>query len=108
MGTNPRTSVVDDRGQSWEMPSLYIADTSLFPTASGVNPMLTCLALASIVADNIIQDLNSLSHKENQQYRHRRWQRLTFQRQATTLLKTGIAGILILSACSYASRSRRR
>jgi choline dehydrogenase-like flavoprotein len=32
--------------QTHELAGLYVADASLFPTASGVNPMLSVMALA--------------------------------------------------------------
>lgn len=39
MGTNPRKSVVDPRGRVWGTDNLYVADASIFPSSSGVNPM---------------------------------------------------------------------
>ena len=36
---------------------LYVADASLFPTAIGVNPMLTVMALARRVARTVLADL---------------------------------------------------
>jgi len=39
MGTSPRNSVVDDHGRVWGKKNLYVADASLFPSCSGVNPM---------------------------------------------------------------------
>lgn len=41
MGTSPRNSAVDPRGRVWGTEGLYVADASVFPTASGVNPMVT-------------------------------------------------------------------
>mgnify|MGYP000486167474 CR=1 FL=1 len=35
---------------------LYVADGSLFPTAIGVNPMITILALAKRVARTVLSD----------------------------------------------------
>jgi choline dehydrogenase-like flavoprotein len=46
IGANPATSAVDPDHQTHELPGLYVADASLFPTASGVNPMLSVMALA--------------------------------------------------------------
>lgn len=57
MGADRRRAVVDTRGQSWGVRGLYVADASLFPTASGVNPMVTAEALAYVVAQNIAEDL---------------------------------------------------
>ena len=46
MGTDPASSAVGPDHQTHELPGLYVADASLFPTASGVNPMLSVMALA--------------------------------------------------------------
>jgi choline dehydrogenase-like flavoprotein len=53
MGRDARTSVCDERGAVHGMQGLYIADASLFPASSGVNPMLTVMALAHYVARGI-------------------------------------------------------
>ena len=50
MGGNRRDSAVDGNGESWQARDLYVADGSLFPSASGVNPMVTIAALAYHVA----------------------------------------------------------
>jgi len=46
MGASARTSVVDAEHRVWGIRGLYVADASVFPTASGVNPMLTVMAIA--------------------------------------------------------------
>jgi long-chain-alcohol oxidase len=46
IGTDPATSAVGPDHQTHEVEGLYVADASLFPTASGVNPMLSVMALA--------------------------------------------------------------
>jgi choline dehydrogenase-like flavoprotein len=46
MGLDPATSVVDARQEAHSLRGLFIADASVFPSASGVNPMLTIMALA--------------------------------------------------------------
>ena len=46
MGANARTSVVDPEHRVWGVKGLYVADASAFPTASGVNPMLTIMGMA--------------------------------------------------------------
>ncbi|KAH8093522.1 long-chain-alcohol oxidase [Aureococcus anophagefferens] len=56
MGRSPRDSVVDAAGESWELPGLVV-DASLFPTASGVNPMITTMALAKVVSDGLVRRL---------------------------------------------------
>ena len=53
MGTDPETSVVDPSGRLWGCPNIYVADTSVFPSSSGVGPSLTVAAHALRVADQI-------------------------------------------------------
>jgi gluconate 2-dehydrogenase alpha chain len=54
MGNNPKTSVVNRYGQSWDIPNLFIVGSSTFPTMSGFNPTLTIQALAYMSADAIV------------------------------------------------------
>jgi choline dehydrogenase-like flavoprotein len=51
MGANPDHSVVDPQGRVWGYDNLIVADASLFPQSSGVNPMLTVFAMAKRVAE---------------------------------------------------------
>ncbi|WP_369601673.1 GMC family oxidoreductase [Hahella sp. SMD15-11] len=50
MGTDDRTSVVAPDGHVHGMPSLMVADGSLFPSAPGINPSLTIMAMAQRIA----------------------------------------------------------
>ncbi len=54
MGRDPARSVVDGRGESHEVRGLYVADGSAFPTSSGVNPMITIMAIADRVAGGLV------------------------------------------------------
>jgi len=53
LGADRKTSVADPYGEVHGVKGLYIADASGFPTASGVNPMLSVMALAYRVAQRI-------------------------------------------------------
>lgn len=53
MGPRPDQDVVDLSGQAHDLPGLYVADASLFPTPIGVNPQITISALALRVADRL-------------------------------------------------------
>jgi len=53
MGTHPTTSVCGPTGELHDVPGVWIGDTSAFPTPSGANPMLTCMALAHRTAEMI-------------------------------------------------------
>jgi choline dehydrogenase-like flavoprotein len=53
IGADPTSSAVGPDHQAHEVKGLYVADASLFPTASGVNPMLSVMALAHRAAGQI-------------------------------------------------------
>ena len=53
MGKDPATSVVDATLQAHEVAGLYIADGSVFPTSTSVNPTLTIVALALRLAHRL-------------------------------------------------------
>jgi choline dehydrogenase-like flavoprotein len=53
MGSDPRTAVCDENGEVFGVGGLFIADGSAFPASSGVNPMLTIMALAHHTAQRI-------------------------------------------------------
>jgi long-chain-alcohol oxidase len=53
MGTDPSTSAVGSDNESHEVRNLFVADASAFPSASGVNPMLTVYAIADRAARKI-------------------------------------------------------
>lgn len=55
MGADPRTSVVDGHNQSHDLPGLFVTDASAFPSASGVNPMITVMAIAAAAAPHIAE-----------------------------------------------------
>jgi len=57
MGTDPATSAVGPDQQTHEVKALYVADASVFPTAVGVNPMLTVMGLAHRAAAGIADRL---------------------------------------------------
>jgi choline dehydrogenase-like flavoprotein len=46
IGLDPRTSVADPDGRVHGLRGLWVTDSSAMPTASGVNPMLSLMALA--------------------------------------------------------------
>ena len=53
MGAGTETSVCDERGAVRGIDGLFVADASLFPASSGVNPMLTVMAVAKIVGEGL-------------------------------------------------------
>jgi choline dehydrogenase-like flavoprotein len=53
IGARAERSVVDPSGQLWDLPGCYVADASLFPSAVGVNPQVSIMALAMLVASRV-------------------------------------------------------
>lgn len=56
MGNDPLDAVVDAQGKSFDIPNLYIADNSVFPSSLTVNPSLTIMAVALRTADLFLQE----------------------------------------------------
>lgn len=56
MGTDPELSVTDPFGRCHDVDNLFIADPSVFVTASAMNPTATAQALALRTADHILAE----------------------------------------------------
>jgi len=46
LGDSPTFSATNPDGETWEVKNLYVMDGSSFPSASGVNPMISIEAIA--------------------------------------------------------------
>ncbi|XP_073131818.1 long-chain-alcohol oxidase FAO4A [Henckelia pumila] len=57
MGVDPKESAVRPNGETWEVEGLFVADSSVFPTALGVNPMVTVQAIAYCTAQSVLEVL---------------------------------------------------
>ncbi|KAK6117438.1 hypothetical protein DH2020_048822 [Rehmannia glutinosa] len=58
MGVDPEKSAVNPKGETWEVEGLFVADSSVFPTALGVNPMVTIQAIAYCIAQSVVEVLD--------------------------------------------------
>jgi gluconate 2-dehydrogenase alpha chain len=55
MGSDPKDSVVNKYGQTWDHPNLFLIGSSTFPTmGTGFNPTLTIQALTYMTAQAIV------------------------------------------------------
>ncbi|KAI9730202.1 MAG: hypothetical protein M1834_005966 [Cirrosporium novae-zelandiae] len=63
MGSNPANSVVDQNGKVWGTQNLYVADASVFPNASGVNPMITNMGICDWISRNLSKDFQREKEK---------------------------------------------
>jgi choline dehydrogenase-like flavoprotein len=50
MGFTPEDSVVDSTHRAWNVPNLFVADGSVFPTEGSANPALVIMALSDRLA----------------------------------------------------------
>jgi choline dehydrogenase-like flavoprotein len=57
-GNDPATSVLNPDCRAHQVDNLYMADTSIFPSISAVNPALTAMANAIRVGDRILDQLS--------------------------------------------------
>ncbi|UYQ60065.1 FAD-dependent oxidoreductase [Streptomyces peucetius] len=55
MNDDPRRGVVDSAFRLHGSSSIYVCDASVFPTALGLNPQLTVMALADICGNNLAE-----------------------------------------------------
>ncbi|MEC7716242.1 MAG: GMC family oxidoreductase, partial [Planctomycetota bacterium] len=55
MSTNHRRGVADPSGKVFETQSIYVADSSLLPSAPGVNPMITVMGMARHVGKQLAE-----------------------------------------------------
>jgi choline dehydrogenase-like flavoprotein len=53
IGRHARSAVCDETGEVFGVRGLYVADASAFPASSGVNPMITIMALAMCIAERV-------------------------------------------------------
>ncbi|OAQ99523.1 hypothetical protein LLEC1_02539 [Akanthomyces lecanii] len=59
MSAKPSGGVVDPKGKVWGCENLYVADGSVFPSASGVNPMVTILAISDYISRQLAREMST-------------------------------------------------
>jgi choline dehydrogenase-like flavoprotein len=55
LGSVRDRSACDPMGELWGEPGVFVCDASLFPTSVGVPPQVTVMALATAVADHVVE-----------------------------------------------------
>jgi choline dehydrogenase-like flavoprotein len=61
MGADRQSSVTNGYGQSHDIPNLFVAGPSLFPTSGAVNPCFTITAVAARTANYIVENWASVT-----------------------------------------------
>ncbi|KAF4447681.1 hypothetical protein F53441_8827 [Fusarium austroafricanum] len=57
MSAKEADGVVDEFGRVWGCENLIVSDASVFPSASGVNPMVTTMAISEHISSTLTKDL---------------------------------------------------
>ncbi|MCA9557034.1 MAG: GMC family oxidoreductase [Myxococcales bacterium] len=57
MSSHPKAGVVDPNGEMWDVAGLYVADAGTMPGTIGVNPQVTIMALARVIAERLADRL---------------------------------------------------
>jgi choline dehydrogenase-like flavoprotein len=57
MSAREKDGVVDAKGRVWGTEGLYVSDASVFPSASGVNPMVTNMAISDWISRGVSKEL---------------------------------------------------
>ncbi|KAJ5157947.1 Alcohol dehydrogenase long-chain fatty [Penicillium coprophilum] len=65
MSKSPKAGVVDPDCQVWDTDGLYVVDASVFPSASGVNPMITNMAIADWASRNLARAMGTVRGEGN-------------------------------------------
>ena len=60
MGTNKKNSIVNKFGQCHEIKNLFIIDSSIFPSSSGVNIASTVQAVSLMISEYIKKNYKKL------------------------------------------------
>lgn len=68
MASTPHLGACRPTGQLWESDDVWVCDASLFPTASGVNPMLTNYAISDGVARACVEYLGKKLGRVGEKY----------------------------------------
>jgi len=66
MAGHPRLGPVSPTGETYDVGNLYVADGSVVPTSLGVNPQITIMALATLIAGAIHRRLTHLKPEISQ------------------------------------------
>ncbi|KAJ5526095.1 long chain fatty alcohol oxidase [Penicillium frequentans] len=65
MASTAAKGVVDPECQVWGTKGLYVIDASIFPSASGVNPMVTNMAIADWASKNLSKNMRKEEMTDN-------------------------------------------
>jgi choline dehydrogenase-like flavoprotein len=57
MGSDPKSSVVDPHGRSWDVKNLYVTDGACWPTSGWQNPTLTEMAVTARACAHAVQEM---------------------------------------------------
>lgn len=103
MAGDSELGAVDVDGELWEMEGVFVMDASIFPTATGANPMMTTMALCRGLAKRLVEVHNGTARgKEILQLRAERRAAERKRRKRVREQKENVTIIFILSFIALA------
>ncbi|CAB4477256.1 uncharacterized protein OCT59_016398 [Rhizophagus irregularis] len=84
MGDDPNKSAVNPVGEAWEVENLYVADSSVLPTATGVPSMMTTMNIAHYISKCILdKKIFTVKKKRGSMLRHLSFKDTSFEPKLT-------------------------
>lgn len=111
IGSNADECVVDSACKVYGFRNLYICDASVFPTALGVNPQLTVMALATITANKIVKNWQQIQDNVSKNKRRAKRNTETAKEGAASIsdtLSTDIRNSTTTTASGFPSEMTRK
>jgi len=59
MGADPKTSVLNQYCQAWDVPNVFVTDGACFTTSGHQNPLLSIMAICARACDHIVDELKA-------------------------------------------------
>ena len=72
MGANPFSGAVDEDGELWDADGVYVIDASVFPTATGANPMITQQCVSAECYPSVLSTTTIITERRRRRYRYHR------------------------------------
>ena len=64
MGANPFSGAVDEDGELWDADGVFAMDVSVFPTATGANPMVTTISISGMLSLRLVNNNNNNNNRK--------------------------------------------
>mmetsp|Transcript_1236 Transcript_1236/g.2224 ORF Transcript_1236/g.2224 Transcript_1236/m.2224 type:complete len:723 (-) Transcript_1236:32-2200(-) len=102
MASTSALGAVDEDGEVWEMDNVHVIDASIFPTASGANPMMTTMALSRGLAKRLVEVHNNT--QKGQEIKRKRAERRGKEGAGISNISMFVVAAAVGFAATYISK----